>query len=207
MTSFYFLQISSTLSVLLPFLIGIWKFSKYNYLVKMFVAFLGIGFLTDVSGWYLFLQQDASTNMLIRTGYDLIESCFLLWFTSQFITLKKLKLIISKSWIIVIPAWLISIQFPKGIEIFETTSQMIVSFISSFCILQIIEKQGTDKHFVSFVLLIGIFFYCFCTFFFQSLLTTQIGLKIWFLHNIINIITNLIYFWGFTKERVSKTNF
>jgi len=196
---FYLLQVASTLSVLFPLILGLVRFNDHSSPIKFFIIFLGIGLVTDLSGWYLYLQKDASTNVLLRYIYDLIESCFLIGFTINFVSLNILRDKSLKVWILIVPLWIISLQFPKGITIFETTSQMLVSFISSFGILQIIERQAPSRQSSSLVILIGIFFYCFCTFFFQSLLFSQIGLKIWFLHNVINILTNIIYFWGFWK--------
>jgi hypothetical protein len=46
--------------------------------------------------------------------------------------------------------------------------------------------------------LMGVFFYCFSTFFFMSVLYSQLA-KIWYAHSIINVLTNLIYAFGFLK--------
>jgi hypothetical protein len=60
----YTLQVISTLSVLLPILFGSFRFMRYDPETRLFIAFLFIGLLTDLAGWYCFLTRNATANFM-----------------------------------------------------------------------------------------------------------------------------------------------
>jgi hypothetical protein len=201
---FYVLQIISSFSVLLPILLGLIVFKSRDFIIRIFLIFLVIGFVTDLAGWYFYLTQNWQTNVQVQHVYILLESVFLLWFVSNFIGHKTFKAIVSKLWIVAIPLWALALFMGKdAITIFKVTSQVIVASLSSFCLLKFIEKSEAVIKQITFWLLIGVFFYNFCTFFFMSLLASQTGWNLWYIHNITNILTNLIYAAGFLQCRRS----
>lgn len=193
---FYFLQVSSTMSASFPLVLGLLKFKKADLNIRLFIIFLMIGFLTDLFGWYFYLSKNSSANVSLRFMYNLIEPVFLFWFVSQFSSHKIIKIVFAKAWIVLLPFWTISIFYKEIFALFKTTTEVFLAFASSFCILTLVEKQENSTSQPVFWLLIGIFFYNFCTFFFMSLVTSKMGFNLWYIHNIINIISNLIYFSG-----------
>jgi hypothetical protein len=194
---FYVLQISSTLSAAFPLIIGFLNFTKIDLRARLFLTFLAIGFLTDLSGWYFYLTKNSTANIFVRDGYNLIEPVFLFWVVSQFSPLRLVKSIFAKAWIVIIPFWCISIFYDSIFALFKTTTEVLLAFSSSFCLLAQVEKSDKVTRQLSFWILLGIFFYNFCTFFFMSLMSSKMGFDLWYLHNIINVVTNLIYFGGF----------
>jgi hypothetical protein len=69
--------------------------------------------------------------------------------------------------------------------------------VLSHCLLSRVEKEeGIEKQ-LPFWLLLGSFFYFFCTFFFMNFLNSRFGLNLWYARNIIGILTNLLFAWGF----------
>ncbi len=81
---------------------------------------------------------------------------------------------------------------------------MLFSFATAIVILQIIETHRNVGSSIRFWILLGIFFYCFTTYFVMGLLVTKLA-KVWYLHNIVNITTNLIYGFGFARARNVKS--
>lgn len=197
---FYLVKISSTLSVVCPLIAGLVKWSQLDRKLRLFLLFLFVGLLADLAGWYLALHDGFVMNRNIRYGYDVFESIFLCWFTGQCYLPGTVRRLLTRAWIAIVPLWLLTFYFEDGLAVFETTSQVVIAFATSFCLLKAVEGSGNNQRIVLF-LLTGIFFYSFCTFFFQSLLLSHAGYKIWYLHNLINITANLIYTTGFLLSR------
>lgn len=198
--AFYFLQIVSTLSVALPLSVGLWKFTKGNKPIKGFVIFLLIGFATDLSGWYLYLSKDGESHLYIRHVYDFIEPLFLFWFLSRVTPIQTIEKFFLWSMAFLIPFWALRFLYLDAMAIYRTTFEVIVAFGACFSLIQMVEirKEVADQ--LIFWLLLGIFFYCFGTFFFMGVLISKLG-KIWYVHNIINTLTNVIYFIGFLRAK------
>ncbi len=196
----YYLQVISTLSVVFPLISGVRGWKAREWPLRLFVLFLMIGFFIDLVGWYSYLNKGASLNLKVRYGYILLEAIFLFWYVSRFFPAKNLRSSFAHAWLVLVPFWVGSIYFDIGMSVFETTSEVLIAFASSFCMLSMIEKQEHVEHSTEFILLLGVFFFCFCTFFFTSLLASQLGLKVWYVHNIINVMTNLIYGWALLKQ-------
>jgi hypothetical protein len=191
--AFYTLQIVSTLSVVPSIVCGLIIFVRVPLSIRLFIVFLSIGLVTDLFGWYAYLYNEGTVNQYVRYGYILTESIFYFWFVGQFLSNELIARITASAWVIIIPLWFLAICFTDGISYFMVSFQVIISFLLSFCLLKKIEIAD---HSLAFRLLAGSFFYYFCTFFFMSFLSTQFGLGIWYLRNIINVISNLIFFWA-----------
>jgi hypothetical protein len=197
---FYIFQLASTFSVVLPLTIGFWKFRKTDWLVKGFLFFLIVGFATDLAGWYFYLSKDGTSNLYIRHVYDFIEPVFLFWFLSLVATNQLIKRFFMWFIIILVPCWAVRFFYLDAMAIYRSTFQVFVAFGACFSLIQIVETKKEVTEQLIFWLLLGVFFYCFSTFFFMGILISKLA-KIWYAHNIINILTNLIYFIGFLRAK------
>lgn len=203
------LQVISILTILIPICIGIVKIKKAESPIRLFLLFLVAGLSTEIIMFYLIYSARQEYLLIAYNIYSLIEAIFFYYFiTAAFksIILLKIKrgliLVTSIFWgafVILFPAFL----FKEGTssQIFDTTYEIIAAFLSGFVLLQLIEKEETVLSSPRFWILIGIFFYCFCTFFIMGFLNTLLAQKIWFLNNIINIITYGFYSIGLLKLR------
>jgi hypothetical protein len=140
----------------------------------------------------------------------LVEACFFFWLTYNNTSLKLLKRI-SMSLLIVTPFfWLLLMIIRSGImntspgQVFDPFYEVSVAFLVGFILLQIVEQDTTLSNNPIFWILLGVFFYCFCTFFIMGFLNTLLSQKIWFLNNILNIITYIFYSIGLWKVRVRR---
>jgi hypothetical protein len=194
---FFYLQLISTFSVLIPIGIGGINFQEIGSIFRYFIGFLIVGFAVDLAGWIFYLTENEDGNQIIRFAYNLFEPIFLIRFLGHFSLNSKLKFLLKNAWIIVLLLWMISVFYNDFFPIYKTTTQIFIAFASCFCILEVVEINSKIMDSLKFWLLFGIFFYNFCTFFFMSFLNTTLGLNLWYLHNIINVGTNLIYFSGF----------
>jgi hypothetical protein len=196
----YYLQIASTFSVLLPLVAGVWYFRKLDNRIKLFVGFLFIGLVTDLLGWYFYVTRNSNANLYARHAYDLIEAMFLTWLISELATGRIVKKLFSWMWLGLLLFWATRFVYIDAMSLFKTSTQVYFAFAACFCILQLVETTPKFSRLLSFWILLGIFFYCFCTYFIMGLLITKLA-KIWYTHNVINIATNLIYLVGFIKSR------
>ncbi len=183
---------------------------------RLFLAFLTIGFLTDISLWYLYGHNSSSLSIYIFNFYSLCEAAFFFWLI-QYLTQSFILKSISKRLLqATIPIWLAGfIVFPYFIEQetarsipFATLYEVIVSFLSGFALLHLTEHQPDIYETPSFWFNLAIFLYCFCTFFIMTLLGSYLSLNLWALNNIINIITYVLYsigLWKYRKQAKTQT--
>lgn len=198
-TFFYYVQVVSTLSVLLPLCAGVWQFKRLAQAYRLFLLFLVIGFATDLAGWYFYLTQNVGANEYARHGYDLFEGVFLAWLIKR---LSSNGIIIkSFSWLIpaIVLLWTGRFVYAELSSVFKSGTQIIYSFAAGFTLLHMTERAENLSRSLPFWIMLGIFFYCFCTYFIMAFLQTQLS-GIWPIHNIINVSTNLIYLIGFLRS-------
>lgn len=197
----YYLKILSTFSVLLPILIGIWGKFHRKWPYQIFLALLVFGFFIDLGGWYMYVSQNTSLNWVLRYAYNLVEPLCFFWligyFTSSKIT-RKMTIIFAglafAYWIFV----LFQQSAFSGLYLFNGIS---LTFFSGFLVLEIIENKKEASLPLSFWIAFGIFFYHLSTFFVKGLLNTQIAAELWFIQNLVNIVTNIIFALGFWFNR------
>lgn len=196
----YIFQLTSAFSVILPLCLGLWKFAGADRMVKGFIIYLFLGLTTDLAGWYFYLSKDGTSNLYVRHAYDLIESVFFFWFLSRVTPSRLVGRFFLLSIPILIPFWALRFLNLDAMAIYVSTAQVVIAFGACFSLIQMVEirKEVADQ--VIFWLLLGIFFYCFSTFFFMGVLASKLA-KIWYAHNIINTLTNVIYFIGFFKAK------
>lgn len=119
------------------------------------------------------------------------------WFVGRFISLSWLTQIIKQVWILVLPLGVLSLIYPDLLEYFTPIIYVLLSFLISFSLLQIAEKEDKIGRIALFWLLLGSFIGYFCTFFFMTFLDSEFGAKLWFVKNIISSIVNIIFAFGF----------
>ncbi len=203
------IQLISIWGITIPLMIGLIHFKAAGFQFRLFVFFLVVGLFTDITMYCLRGTSNSYHLRDILNGYSLVEACFFLWLTYNNTSVKLLKRI-SKSLLIVTPLfWLLLMIIRSGKmntspgQVFDPFYEVSVAFLAGFILLQIVEQDTTlDKNPIFWILL-GIFFYCFCTFFIMGFLNTLLSQKIWFLNNIINIITYIFYSVGLWKCHTS----
>lgn len=207
----------STLSALLPIFMGSFAF-KHHRLVRWFLLFLIYGFFTDVFN----ALSDESTNIIEKTTftliiqnlYSLVEAVFLFWFIAQMLNSNESKRYIYVLAILMIPLWIICSFVLKDTLIngqslsnyFEPGYEMLLSLCAAFALLKITELGNRNPNHSLLWLLIGIFFSNFCLFFLHSFVNWEIADKIWFMGNLVNVITMIMYTYAFIKVRALRDN-
>ncbi|MBS1681754.1 MAG: hypothetical protein JST48_08595 [Bacteroidetes bacterium] len=202
---FYSLQIASTFSVVPAIIVGIWFRHKVDKTVKVFIVYLLLGFFTDLSGWYFYLIQNSNLNTYVQYFFRLAEALIWFWMINKNTKYRVLKIFFTKLWIVIIPLWSTIFVYPAVLNVYDFITNILIAFASSFCILGIIESENNPTRSLIFWMLTGAFFYFFGVFLIRSTPLWNLAVKIWYLHNLINITTNLIYFIGFLRAKHSES--
>jgi hypothetical protein len=203
------IQIVSIVSILIPIIICFVVYKTAGYFSRLFFLFLCLGFITDVTMYSLSQIEKTGYLPLIFNFYSLIESLFFYWFIFHSTKSRTIKLIL-KLMLLVTPLFWVAFVFlfpsvfptdDTSSQIFDTVYEIVVAFLAGFVILEKVETDYSVTTKSDFWILIGLFFYCFCTFFIMGFLNTFFSKNIWFLNNIINIITYGFYSIGLLKLR------
>ncbi len=194
----YYFQVASTFSVLLPIFFGILRWKNFDSLIHWFIFFLGVGFANDMAGWIFYLTKNIEGNAYARHSYDLFEATFLFWFLCRASADNLSRKLLPWFLAVLLAFWAARLFFPWGMTIFKTTTEIAIAFVTAFLILQKVEANAQIWRLTIFWLLVGMFFYCFSTYFLMGLLGAHLQ-QIWYSHAVINILTNIIYFIGFFK--------
>jgi hypothetical protein len=194
----HLINIIATFTLLIPISAGISKYKYADFKCRLFLFFLVYGFITDLIVWLL-LDSARGVSYFFFNFYNLVESLFLFWYimvTNESTTIKKICRILL---ILAIPAWLISYleNTEKHMATFSTAYDILLTFLIGYALLKMGEKAVVLTKEPTFWFFLGIFIYCFCTFFISSLMETELRQKIWFIHNIINFVSYLILAKGF----------
>ena len=197
--SLYYWQVAGTLATLVPLLVASFTFTHANRAVRFFLAYLIVGFVTDLSGWYFYVTQNGEANQYVRHAYDLFEAVFLFQYIAYTTPSKHLKKIFLWAVAFLLLFWLSRFWY-QTMPLFKTSTQVIEAFGSAFCILQLLEKDAESLQRPIFWLWLGVFFYCFGTFFLMGILGSKMA-GVWYAHAIINMIAYLIYAMGFWQVR------
>lgn len=207
------LQAILVLPIFVPLIVGIVKRKSADRTSQLFIYFLLAGLITDAVMWVLFYLEKPEKLLIIFNFYSLVEAVFFFWFlyaTSLSGTLRKASYILLFA---TLPFWIFCVFiYPTMVEesfqsaVFDTTYEMIVSFLAGYALLLRVEKETPvfSSSIVWFTL--GIFFYCFCTFYIMTFLQTFISYRIWFLNNIFNITSYAFYSLGFWYLKVRPTS-
>lgn len=203
----YTIQIISTLSVAVPIAASLRHWRWHSRPVVFFVFFLVVGLLVDLLGWYMALVHNTQVNLKVRYTYNLIEPAFLIWLVGRLMTSGPISRIFTRGWIAVIPAWALSLYLSgEAFGIFKMITEVLISIGACYALLGIIEQRKSWSSTVDFWILLGVFFYNFSTFFVVGFIDSLLGFKLWNIHNLLNVVTNVIFFVGFLKSgRPSKS--
>ena len=176
-----------------------WK--KAGWTFRLFNLFLIYGFVADVLVG-LILKPELLSYVIFKS-YSLLEALFLFWFlkhTSSSFYIKKISHIFL---LITLPVWIFTnyflIESTQLSNLFDPYYEISSAFLAGFSLLKLSENEYHLTRLPLFWFLVGIFIYCFCTFFISGFLSSRILEKIWFIHNIIAILTYILFSIGFYK--------
>jgi hypothetical protein len=200
------IQLFSACATLVPIFVCVLIFTKSSRDIRLFFLFLLVGFLTDMTMFVLVKFDKTQYLESISNIYSLVEASFFYWLVGNYVELKlkhKIKVLYFLTvayWLVLIVIWLF---FSPGrfsvIQLFDPIYEIMISFLSGFILLQMVEKEDSLSDNPMFWIFIGIFFYCFSIFFIATFLNTKLSEDLWFLHNIFNIITLGFYTLGLWK--------
>ncbi len=203
------IQLISIWGITLPLIIGIVNYKTSGFQYRVFIFFLLVGFCTDIT-MYMLKGTDRSSYLRdILNCYSLTEAMVFFWLIYHNATLKLIAKI-SKGLLIITPiVWILGMIIRAGYmntspgRVFDPFYEVSVAFLIGFLLLKMVEEMTLISQLPIFWILLGIFFYCFCTFFMMGFLNTVLSQQIWFLNNIINIITYIFYSVGLMQIRNS----
>jgi len=203
-----------SLLILVPLTIGLIKFKEADFVGRLFVLFLALGMSVDLTMWRLLSIGQTSDLLRIFNFYSLLEALFFFWFISK----TSLSVILRRATNVclygIIPVWIFcDVVYPLFVSSdgrgasFDVIYEVLVSFLAGFSLLRWAESDDAIGSSYGFWLTVGIFFYCFCTFFIMFFLETVMASRLWFLNNIFNVIAYVFYVIGFLKLKNSKDVF
>ncbi|MCW5910120.1 MAG: hypothetical protein KIT62_03550 [Cyclobacteriaceae bacterium] len=195
----YYWQVAGTLTTLIPLVMGFYVFKQSLSPIRIFLGYLIIGFMTDLTGWYLYVTQNGEANMYVRHAYDLFEAVFLFWFIGYTSTSSHLKKFSRWALVPLFIFWATRFWF-SSLAVFKTGTQVMEAFGLAFCILKLLESDAFATQRPIFWLWLGVFFYCFGTIFLMGVLDSRMP-GVWYAHAIINMLAYLIYTVGFWRVR------
>lgn len=196
---------------MVPLAIGLFNLKTAGFQFRLFIFFLIIGFGTDITMYVLkgTIYKDRLPD--IFNYYSLVEAItflLMIYFNAKNELMKRsipfLIVITALLWMVVVlikPAFL---QVAPS-QVFDPFYEVIVAFLAGFALLQLVEQQPDVIHIPVFWILLGIFFYCFCTFFLMGFVNTQLSQRIWIVNNIMNLLTYVFYSVGLWKLRQPTT--
>ena len=201
----YELGIISTYSGLIPLIAGIIVFKRVGISFRLLLFLLLYGFLTDSFVGYLYNAGEINFSRFLFNIYSPVEAVF---FSLFFYKTDCFKIIrqIAFSGIFIWPLiWFfldIDLKTLHWVDTpyngtFVSAYEIVIASLSTACILHLTTTGEILFKSPLFWSFLGIFIYCFCTFFINALVQTNVMNEIWFLHNIINIITCLIFIIAF----------
>lgn len=203
------IQLVSIWGIMLPLMIGLFRFKAAGFQFRLFIFFLVVGFVTDIT-MYL-LKGTLYKNWLpdIFNGYSLVEATTFLLIISLNATGKWMKRGTLALMVMTVLLWVVLVVIKPAFvqaapsQVFDPFYEVIVAFLAGFTLLHLVEQQPDVIHHGIFWILLGIFFYCFCTFFLMGFVNTLLSQRIWVVNNIINLCTYLLYSIGLWKLRQS----
>jgi hypothetical protein len=205
------LQLFSGLLAVIPAAIGLRAISSNKTLAGVFIAFLLVGISTDISMWFIVTHGDIALATRIFQVYSLVEALTFFWMVHVLTDVPTVKNISRFSalvspifWggcVFVLP-WIIAGN--RGSAVFDSSYEIVVAFLTGFSLLSLSEKNEKLTQHYQFWLLLALFFYCFGTFFVMIFIKTILSQQIWFINNIVNVITYGLYGIGLWKLKENK---
>lgn len=199
------IRMASVFSPVLPLLAGLVFFRRMEREANLFMIYVLVGFLVDLIGISDWIKNNTIFNL-----FGLFESLF--WVNFLLNRLDKTSRIVRALVSAFVLAFFCIYHAAKGnywlaslAPLFHTVTFLLISFFSSI-ILVLMVLQKTDAFGNAlFWLTAGIFFYTFSTtFFFTFISDDELRERIWWVHNLLNITTQLIYCFAVFSEGVFK---
>jgi hypothetical protein len=209
MTVYEWIRIVSIFSILIPLFFGWLRWRNLVKGLRYFWVFLLFAFAVDIGIYTWVRTGNNKLASLIYSLYSLAEALVFLAFIRYSSGNLLLKRFVSLMWVLTLLHWLglmiYSLVNPASnfliSAIFDPVYQVVASFLAGFVLLEIVERNLKPVQTPTFWILLGIFFYCFCTFFILGLVNTILGQKLWWLHNIFNITAYGLYAMGFSLAK------
>jgi hypothetical protein len=205
-----FIQTLSTYSALLPIIIG--SFAVKGSRVFLFLwFFLVYGFVTDQLSMLYFVHglknSIGQVAVINQNIYSLVEGVFYVLFTGTFFEEKTnrqwmnvLGFFVGFFWILVFVIlrenWFLSSTMSS---VYDPSYHLIVAVFSAIILLNM-TKSGKRSPRSMVWLMIGVFFYNFCSFYVSSFIDSSITKEVWFIYSSLNIMTMFIYAFSFFLE-------
>lgn len=145
----------------------------------------------------MYITNNTQVNWYYRFAYGLVEPLFYFWWIGYFsqrgvlVKLTKIFMFIS------VLFWLLIIFYQPAFSSYYIFTSVALAFFAGFLVLEIIENKKSSRLPLSLWIAFGIFFYFLCTFFIKGLINEKAATELWFIENVVNITTNIIYAVGF----------
>lgn len=205
------------MGILFPIFVCALTFKKGSRDFRLFFLFLLIGFFAD-SAMYIIEQIGGNEHRgrinLTYNIYSFVEAVFFIYLIKTYIQNPFFKKFSNALFFLTPILWIvlqiIRLKYPsEGFHpgsVFDLYYEITFSFLAGFVLLEMVEKEDAVSDKPMFWIFLGIFFYCFSIFFIATFLNTELSQKLWFLHNIFNIITYVFYTVGLYKYfKIQKT--
>ncbi len=201
------IQIVSIVAIIVPISIGLINLKRAELELRLLLVFLIIGLITDLTMFYLVRINRTSHLLTIFNIYSLVESLFFYWFIWKNVRSVYAEWILNVLVLVTPFFWLFFVVlFPRVLfteatasQVFDSVYEIVVASLSGYALLKMVEREDAVLLLPNFWVLLGIFFYCFCTFFIMSFLNTVLSQQIWFLNHIVNVLTYIIFLIAFWK--------
>jgi len=199
----------SIYSVLLPIAFGIKGFRTNPFILNAFLLYLIYGGLIDIVSDFI------NEPNIIYNSFTFIQVLFFTWFLYQVFNQKKLF----KSYVVLSSFWCVLYffchfyllddwQLLKLSSLFDTMAVIVTSFIAAAALVNMVKDELALTKNPIFWFTLAVFFYTFCTYFIVSFIAkVSYREKLWWIHNLANITSYLIYAYGFwlsSKKPVSQ---
>lgn len=196
--------IAATLTELATLSVGLILFKKAGKPFRLLIFWLLIGCVTDLICWKTY-KTNLQVAYRLLDAYSLFESLFLIYIiqSTGFIKNQNHLFRIIYSFIAVLffcsyylfPYWMKSEDSYSGLFsfIYLTTSVCL----STWALLNLIETVEVVRESPDFFLLMGIFVFCFCSFFIDSFINDEFKASVWWLHDVANMTAYLIFIYAF----------
>ena len=190
---------------LLPVIAGIITLKKNSGSFRLLLLLFIYAFLTDYFVGYFYVRREINAAKFIFNIYSPIEAGVFSFFIYSIGYSTIVKRLAITGFFIFLLAWLVLDVDLKNFVwkdnafngLFVTSYEIVIAALSAVCLLHITTVENRLINFPLFWMLLGLFIYCFSTLFINALVETNMMSEIWYIHNVVNILTQLIFTWGF----------
>ncbi len=171
-----------------------------------FFFFLLAGLFTDLALWYAQAEGVKGVSLHLFNTYSVCEALFFFWLIRYVAPEGHLKKVAGLFLFATPLAGILLLLMPvyesgktaQSIP-FSTSYEVVAAFLAGFALLSLAERDNRLMTLWEFWFMLGVFFYCFTTFFVMTLLGSKLSLNLWPLNNVINILTYLCYSIGWWR--------